>query len=78
VLARAGTDRRDQAGPRHLFDERRGTPLNVAVRVSVALASGRADALSGRHTCAGDDLDALIARAEDIRRDDLSVGQRRE
>ena len=35
------------------------------------LASGRADALSGRYFSAYDDLDELVARAAAIRRADL-------
>ena len=39
-------------------------------RLVVELASGRADALSGRFLHVLDDLDDLIARAEQISRDD--------
>lgn len=35
------------------------------------LASGRADALSGRYFSAYDDFNAIVARAAAIRRDDL-------
>jgi len=37
----------------------------------VTLASGRYDALSGRYVTIDDDLDALLARIEEVRRDDL-------
>jgi hypothetical protein len=36
----------------------------------VALATGRADALSGRVLSVRDDLEDLVQRADDIRRDD--------
>ena len=52
---------------------RRGAPPAAAARRVVALATGRADALSGRYFPAGADLDALVARAEEIRRDDHYV-----
>jgi NAD(P)-dependent dehydrogenase (short-subunit alcohol dehydrogenase family) len=42
------------------------------------LVSGRADALSGRYLTAYDDLDALVAAADEIRRDDLQVLRLRE
>jgi NAD(P)-dependent dehydrogenase (short-subunit alcohol dehydrogenase family) len=37
----------------------------------VALASGRADVLSGRYLTVDENLDALVAQAAEIRRDDL-------
>jgi hypothetical protein len=37
----------------------------------VALAAGRGDRLSGRHLRAGDDLDGMLARIEQIEREDL-------
>jgi len=50
------------------------TPPELAPRLVRGLASGRADALSGRYIHAEhDDLDDLVARAEAIRRDDLNA-----
>jgi 3-oxoacyl-[acyl-carrier protein] reductase len=50
------------------------TPPELAPRLVRGLASGRADALSGRYIHAEhDDLDELIRRAEEIRRDDLNA-----
>jgi hypothetical protein len=37
----------------------------------VDLASGRADVLSGRYIAVEDDLDALVQRAQEVRRDNL-------
>jgi NAD(P)-dependent dehydrogenase (short-subunit alcohol dehydrogenase family) len=42
-----------------------------AAEYVVTLASGRADALSGRHVSVDDDLDTLLRHAEDIKRQDL-------
>ena len=50
------------------------TPPELAPRLVRALASGRADALSGRYIHAEhDDVDDLVARADQIRRDDLNA-----
>jgi NAD(P)-dependent dehydrogenase (short-subunit alcohol dehydrogenase family) len=49
----------------------RGADPDQAARLIVALASGRADRLSGRHLAVTDDLDALLGRIERIERDDL-------
>jgi NAD(P)-dependent dehydrogenase (short-subunit alcohol dehydrogenase family) len=46
-------------------------PPEVPARLCVALASGRADALSGRYVSVFDDLDDLITRADEIRQQDL-------
>ena len=45
-------------------------PERAGERV-VMLAAGRADALSGRFIGIADDIDALVRRAEEIKRDDL-------
>ncbi len=45
-----------------LFAEGRDTPIERSVQLVLALASGRADALSGCFLAVEDDLDALIAR----------------
>ena len=50
------------------------TPPELAPKLVVALASGRADALAGRYLHAEhDDIDDLIARADEIQRDDLNA-----
>ncbi len=45
------------------------TPMEQAVELVVALALGRADALSGSFLDVDDDLEDLIAQAEAIRRE---------
>jgi NAD(P)-dependent dehydrogenase (short-subunit alcohol dehydrogenase family) len=52
-----------------LFEEGLDTPMEQAVELVVALASGRADALSGTFLDVDDDLEASIAQAEAIRRE---------
>jgi NAD(P)-dependent dehydrogenase (short-subunit alcohol dehydrogenase family) len=55
-------------------DDAPWTPPELAPRLVRSLASGRADALSGRYIHAEhDDLDDLVARADEIRRDDLNA-----
>jgi len=50
------------------------TPPELAPRLVRALASGRADALTGRYVHAEhDEIDELIARAEEIRERDLNA-----
>ena len=50
------------------------TPPELAPKLVVTLASGRADALAGRYIHAEhDDIEDLIARADEIRRDDLNA-----
>lgn len=50
------------------------TPPELAPRLVRALASGRADALSGRYIHAEhDDIDELIRRADEIRENDLNA-----
>jgi NAD(P)-dependent dehydrogenase (short-subunit alcohol dehydrogenase family) len=51
--------------------EGRGVDPRDAAQFVLRLAAGEADALSGCHLSVHDDLDALITRADDIRRDDL-------
>jgi NAD(P)-dependent dehydrogenase (short-subunit alcohol dehydrogenase family) len=58
--------------------EGRAVPPERSADLLVALASGRADALSGRYLTVHDDLDAYIARAEEIERDDLYTLRLRE
>jgi NAD(P)-dependent dehydrogenase (short-subunit alcohol dehydrogenase family) len=55
-------------------DDAPWTPPELAPRLVRALASGRADALTGRYIHAEhDDLDELIARADEIRERDLNA-----
>jgi 3-oxoacyl-[acyl-carrier protein] reductase len=50
------------------------TPPELAPRLVRALASGRADALSGRYLHAEhDDIDDLVARAKEVAREDLNA-----
>jgi NAD(P)-dependent dehydrogenase (short-subunit alcohol dehydrogenase family) len=49
----------------------RGADPEKAARLILALASGRADRLSGRHLSVADNLDALLRRIDQIERDDL-------
>jgi NAD(P)-dependent dehydrogenase (short-subunit alcohol dehydrogenase family) len=58
----------DDADRREIPD----VPLDhAAIRILVAIARGRFDVLSGRLLTAGDDMDALVARADEIRKDGL-------
>ena len=52
-----------------LFAEGGDTPMEQAVAFMLAVASGQADALSGCYLSVDDDLEALAAEAEAIRRD---------
>jgi NAD(P)-dependent dehydrogenase (short-subunit alcohol dehydrogenase family) len=54
-----------------IFAEGRDEPPEALARLVVALSSGRADVLSGRFLGAGSDLDEMIARADEISRNDL-------
>jgi NAD(P)-dependent dehydrogenase (short-subunit alcohol dehydrogenase family) len=55
-------------------DDAPWTPPELAPRLVVALASGRADALAGRYLHAEhDDVDELVARADEIREQDLNT-----
>ena len=54
------------AGFRRALDEGRTTPVEASVRVLLQLASGAADALSGRHIDVNDDVAALLSPAEPI------------
>jgi NAD(P)-dependent dehydrogenase (short-subunit alcohol dehydrogenase family) len=58
-------------GFRKVFADGRDQPPETLARLVVALASGRADLLSGRFFDATSDLDEMVSRADDIRRDDL-------
>jgi 3-oxoacyl-[acyl-carrier protein] reductase len=54
-----------------VFAEGRDEPPEVLAQRIVALASGRADVLSGRYFGMGSDVDEMVARAEEISRNDL-------
>ena len=56
----------------------REVSVERAAALVTVLASGRADALSGRYLTVYDDIDALIARAEEIQRQDLYTLKLRE
>ena len=56
----------------------REMPVERAAGLVTVLASGRADALSGRYLTVYDDVEALIARAEEIQRKDLYTLKLRE
>jgi NAD(P)-dependent dehydrogenase (short-subunit alcohol dehydrogenase family) len=49
----------------------RGADPEEAARLILALASGHADRLSGRHLSVADNLDALLSRIDQIEHDDL-------
>jgi hypothetical protein len=50
------------------------TPPELAPRLVRVLASGRADQLAGRYIHAEhDDIEALIARADEVREQDLNA-----
>ncbi|NTU62809.1 MAG: SDR family oxidoreductase [Chloroflexi bacterium] len=54
-----------------LYREGGDTPIERSVELMLTLASGKADALSGRYIDVDDDLDGLLQRANAIERDDL-------
>jgi hypothetical protein len=56
---------------RQQFAEGRGVPPERAGDLVLTLASGKADALSGRYVTAYDDVEALIRRADEIQRNNL-------
>lgn len=56
---------------KRIFDEGRDVTPERGVQLVCVLASGRADELSGRFLTIADDIEALIARADTVRRDDL-------
>jgi NAD(P)-dependent dehydrogenase (short-subunit alcohol dehydrogenase family) len=56
---------------RRIFDEGLALPPERVARLLLSLASGRADALSGRFLQPSDDLDALLANLDDIERRNL-------
>jgi NAD(P)-dependent dehydrogenase (short-subunit alcohol dehydrogenase family) len=60
-----------QPGLRQVFDEGRDVPPEEAAHLIVYLASGRADALTGRYLSVNDDVPALVRRSEEIKEQDL-------
>lgn len=54
-----------------IFTKKLDVPMERPVRLVVDLASGRADALSGRYVTVFDDLDELLLRAAEIEREGL-------
>ena len=56
---------------RKLFDRGRNVPAEKAAQLVVQLASGRADALSGRFIDVSDDLAKLLERLDEVKRDNL-------
>jgi hypothetical protein len=52
---------------RDIFDEGRDLPPERPAALQVALASGKADVLSGRYVSPVDDLDRLIEEAREIK-----------
>ena len=58
---------------RAAFDEGRDAPPEDAARLVVRLARGDADALSGRFLSRADDLDALVAQADELARGERLV-----
>jgi hypothetical protein len=51
--------------------ERWSVTPDVVAGLVLALASGRADALSGRLFSVGEDVDEIVRRAEQVRADEL-------
>ncbi len=60
------------------LDAGRGAEPDRAAGLVLRLAAGQADALSGRHLSVHDDLDAILAAADRVRRDDLYQLRRNE
>jgi NAD(P)-dependent dehydrogenase (short-subunit alcohol dehydrogenase family) len=58
---------------REHFDEIASVSMERPVRLVLLLASGGADALTGRYISVDDDLADLVRRAEEIQRNDLYV-----
>lgn len=66
-----------RSGFREVFDEGQDTPIARAVEMFLFLASGSADALSGRHIDVDDAEEELLQRTEEIRQNDLYTLRRR-
>jgi len=63
---------------RRELEQGRGTDPGTAARFVLRLAAGDCDRLSGRHLTVHDNLDALIAQADEISRHDLYTLRRAE
>jgi NAD(P)-dependent dehydrogenase (short-subunit alcohol dehydrogenase family) len=59
-----------QPGLRRVFEEGRDVPPEEAARLTVYLASGQADLLTGRYLRVGDDVPDLVRRAAEIKEQD--------
>ena len=62
---------------RGLYERGAHTPMEIPVRDVMLMASGKADALTGRFLIHTDDLEEMLARIGEIERDDLYVLTRR-
>ncbi|MBV9060302.1 MAG: SDR family oxidoreductase [Pseudonocardiales bacterium] len=62
----------------HELAEGRGAQPDQVAGLLLRIATGELDRLSGRHLSVHDDLDAVLARTDDVVRDDLYVLRRRE
>ena len=51
----------------------KGADPETAARLVIDLAAGRADRLSGRHLAVADDVESLLARIDEIERDELHL-----
>ena len=60
-----------------LYDNGAHTPMEVPVRDVILMASGKADALTGRFLIHTDDQEEMLARVDEIERDGLYVLTRR-
>jgi hypothetical protein len=56
---------------RDVLEQGRDTPINRSAEMLLFLASGRADALSGRFIRVQDNEEELVRRAEEIQKSDL-------
>ena len=54
-----------------LFEEGDESPPEMAAQLTVALASGKADILTGRLISISDDLDEMVAQAQRIQEEEL-------
>ena len=63
---------------RHELAEGRGAEPHQVAELLLRIATGECDRFSGRHLSVHDDLDGLLARTDDVLRDDLYVLRRRD
>lgn len=63
--------RKWRPGFARIFEDGRDSPPELVAELAVRLASGRADALTGRFFLATRDFDELVAQADAILKDDL-------